>query len=90
VRRAIDHAQAAALRLGAVPVMSVLSFVPKELGVRAALRMCGYVGCALCAHECDVTPLTRAQSGISKMCGGAVWVFLVVLQRDLAVWLDRP
>jgi hypothetical protein len=89
VRRAIDHAQAAALRLGAVPV-SVLGFVPKELGVRAALRMRGYVGCALCAHECDVSPLARAQSDISKMCGRAVWIVLVVFQRDLAVGVHPP
>ena len=89
MRRAIDHAQAAALRLGAVPV-SVLGFVPKELGVRAALRMRGYVGCALCAHECDVSPLARAQSDISKMCGRAVWIVLVVFQRDLAVGVHPP
>jgi hypothetical protein len=70
--RAIDHAQAAALRLAAVPV-SVLNFVSKELGVRAALRMCvrsrGHVGCDLCAHERggDITPLAGAQCGISRI-----------------------
>jgi hypothetical protein len=68
--RAIDDAQAAALRLGAVPV-SVLSFVPKELGARAALRMCGCVGCALCVRISVMSRPWLELSAASARCAGA-------------------
>jgi hypothetical protein len=38
--------------------------------------------CALRAHKRDVTPLARAQCGISKMCGRAVRIDLVLAQSS--------
>jgi hypothetical protein len=94
VCRAISHAHrprhcllvtACCLRLGAVPA-SVLSFVPKELGIRAALRMCDVRlrrRAALYVCMIAMSRLWLELRAASARCaggGGAVWVALVVIQ----------